>query len=36
VPIIFGTSQGAILVAEILAIVLIIIAILFFFLFSRR
>jgi len=36
VPIIFGTSQGIIIVAEILAIVLIILAILFFFLFSRR
>ncbi len=36
VPIIFGSSQGMVIVAEALAIVLILIAIIFFFLFSRK
>ncbi len=36
IPVAFGTSPGMVAIVEILAIVLMVIAILFFFIFARR
>jgi uncharacterized protein (TIGR00304 family) len=36
IPVAFGTSPGMVAIVEILAIVLMVVAILFFFIFARR